>query len=85
MKRILLGTAALFGPVPALADGIDLSGQPVTLMFRDGTYAEIGYTNWRPTLTGADQTGTDSRMSMAIIRSRPAASRPISGRNGRPR
>lgn len=60
MQRILLSTVALLGAAPAFADGVDLSGQHVTLLFRDGTYAEIGYTNWNPTITGSDQFGTGS-------------------------
>lgn len=60
MKRILLSAVALVSAAPALADGIDLSGQPITLLFREGTYAEIGYTNWNPTIEGDDQFGTGS-------------------------
>ena len=57
MKHFLIGAACLIGAGPALADGIDLAGQPVTLLFRDGNYVELGYTNWGPSIAGKDQFG----------------------------
>jgi len=60
VKRILPCSLALLWATTALADGVDQSGQPVTLLFRPGTYAELGYTSWDPTLVGHDGSGTRS-------------------------
>ena len=37
----------------ATAGGLDQSGQPVTLLFRDGNYAEVAVGFWDPTVEGS--------------------------------
>jgi long-subunit fatty acid transport protein len=44
----------------AAAGGLDQSGQPVTLLFRDGNYAEVAFGYWSPTVEGSDALGTGS-------------------------
>ena len=44
----------------ATAGGLDQSGQPVTLLFRDGNYAEVAVGYWDPTVEGSDSLGTGS-------------------------
>ena len=44
----------------ATAGGLDQSGQPVTLLFRDGNYAEVAVGYWNPTVEGSDVLGTGS-------------------------
>ena len=44
----------------ASAGGLDQSGQPVTLLFRDGRYAEVAVGFWQPTVDGRDALGTGS-------------------------
>ena len=40
--------------------GLDLSGQPVTLLFRDGSYAEVSLGATDPRIGGTDPAGVDS-------------------------
>lgn len=50
MARALLACAFL--PAAAAAGGIDLSGQPVDLIFAKGRYAEIGFSRSFPSVDG---------------------------------
>ena len=45
---------------PAAGGGLDQSGQPVTLLFRDGNVAEVAVTGWRPTVEGRGPGGAGS-------------------------
>lgn len=55
MKQFLLGATALtMTALPALAGGLDRSGQPVGLIFEDGNYAELSYARIMPSVTGND-------------------------------
>ena len=57
MQRLLLASVAcLFAP-GALGGGIDQSGQPVTLLFRDGNYAEVSLGYWMPTIRAEGSAG----------------------------
>jgi long-subunit fatty acid transport protein len=44
----------------ATAGGLDQSGQPVTLLFRPGDYAEVALAYWSPTVEGSDPLGIGS-------------------------
>ena len=59
MRHLLLASAAGFATA-AHAGGLDLSGQPVTLLFRDGNYAEVSFGATRPWIEGADPQGVTS-------------------------
>lgn len=54
---IAVGLAAAWA---AGAGGIDQSGQPVTLIFGDGNYAELGLAYWMPSIEGTDAAGNAS-------------------------
>ena len=56
---MLLASAAGFATA-AHAGGLDLSGQPVTLLFRDGNYAEVSFGALDPRAGGADPQGVTS-------------------------
>jgi long-subunit fatty acid transport protein len=59
LRQLLFGVVAVTA-TGAVAGGIDRSGQPVTLLFRDGTYAEVGFGYRMPDIRGTDQFGTES-------------------------
>jgi long-chain fatty acid transport protein len=54
---LLATTCAASG---ALAAGLDQSGQPVTLLFEPGRYAELGFATVLPSIEGADPAGVAS-------------------------
>jgi len=47
-------------PAAAAAGGIDQSGQPVTLLFRDGNVVEVALGYWDPDIDGTDADGRGS-------------------------
>jgi len=47
-------------PAAAAAGGIDQSGQPVTLLFRDGNVVEMALGYWDPDIEGSDADGRGS-------------------------
>ncbi|SHI42122.1 Long-chain fatty acid transport protein [Palleronia salina] len=55
MKK-LFGTVAVLALAPAMAGalGLDRSGQPVTLLFEDGNYAELSFGRVFPSVDGND-------------------------------
>jgi len=57
MKK-LFGTVAVLALAPAMAGalGLDRSGQPVTLLFEDGNYAELSFGRVFPSVDGNDRT-----------------------------
>jgi long-chain fatty acid transport protein len=57
---LALGLACACTVTAATAGGLDQSGQPVTLLFRDGNYAEVAFGYWSPTVEGSDALGTGS-------------------------
>jgi hypothetical protein len=59
VRCLLLATAACAAG-GALAAGLDQSGQPVTLLFEPGSYAEIGFGLIFPDIEGTDSAGTPS-------------------------
>ena len=59
MRQLLFGFVTVMA-TGAFAGGIDRSGQPVTLIFRDGNYAEAGFGYWMPDIRGTDQFGSKS-------------------------
>ena len=59
MRQLLFGLVAV-SATGALAGGIDRSGQPVSLIFREGNYAEVALGYWTPDVRGTDQFGTAS-------------------------
>jgi long-subunit fatty acid transport protein len=59
VRCLLLATAACAAG-GALAAGRDQSGQPVTLLFEPGSYAEIGFGLIFPDIEGTDSAGTPS-------------------------
>lgn len=60
MKTLLLASAGALAAPAALAGGIDQSGQPVTLIFKEGNYAEVALGYWMPTVEGVDPLGNRS-------------------------
>jgi long-subunit fatty acid transport protein len=61
VRHLLLAAAAAAAvAATARAGGIDLSGQPVTLLFHDGDYAELSFAATRPTIEGSDPAGAAS-------------------------
>lgn len=55
MKRILLGATALtMTALPALAGGLDRSGQSVGVLFEEGNYVELSYGRIMPSVSGND-------------------------------
>jgi long-chain fatty acid transport protein len=59
VRHLLLALAAL-AATDAVAGGLDLSGQPITLLFHDGDYAEVAIGAAWPSLSGTDAAGTPS-------------------------
>lgn len=59
MRHLLLATLALSAPA-AHAGGLDFSGQPITLLFHDGNYAEASFGATWPQLEGTDPQGAAS-------------------------
>jgi long-subunit fatty acid transport protein len=57
---LLVAAGGVLAAAVAVAGGIDQSGQPITLIFRDGNYAEIGVGRVMPSIEGTDLAGTDS-------------------------
>ena len=57
MQRLLLASVACLLAPGALGGGIDQSGQPVTLLFRDGNYAEVSLGYWMPTIRAEGSAG----------------------------
>lgn len=65
MRHLLLASAAAITTTAAFvaaahAGGLDLSGQPVTLLFRDGNYAELNLGLVQPSINGTDPAGATS-------------------------
>ncbi|WP_424830694.1 OmpP1/FadL family transporter [Ruegeria sp.] len=57
MKKTLLQACALcVGATTVQAGGLDRSGQPITLIFEDGNYAEFSVSQTNPDVTGNDLT-----------------------------
>lgn len=57
MKKTLLQACAFcVGASGAYAGGLDRSGQPITLIFGDGNYAEFSFSRTNPDVTGNDLT-----------------------------
>lgn len=57
MKKALLNACALcVGATAAQAGGLDRSGQPITLIFGEGNYAEFSFSRTNPDVTGNDLT-----------------------------
>lgn len=55
MKKILLGATALaLVAAPALAGGLDRSGQPIGVIFESGNYVELSYGQIMPDIDGKD-------------------------------
>lgn len=54
-KLILITSYVFFIPSIACASGLDRSGQSVTEMWKDGTYAEASYNYTRPDVRGKDK------------------------------
>ncbi len=59
MRHLLLATVAA-AATGAHAGGLDLSGQPVTLLFHDGNYAELTLGATDPRVSGTDPAGATS-------------------------
>lgn len=59
MRHLFLACVAALA-TGAHAGGLDLSGQPVTLLFRDGDYAELSLGAVAPHVVGADAAGASS-------------------------
>jgi long-chain fatty acid transport protein len=59
LRQLLFGVVAITA-TGAVAGGIDRSGQPVTLIFQDGDYAEVGFGYRMPDIRGTDEFGTAS-------------------------
>jgi long-subunit fatty acid transport protein len=57
MQRLLFASVACLIAPGALGGGIDQSGQPVTLLFRDGNYAEASLGYWMPTIRAEGSAG----------------------------
>lgn len=55
-----LALACVFNVTAAAAGGLDQSGQPMALLFKDGNNAEIAVGGWWPTVEGADDDGVGS-------------------------
>lgn len=60
MKTLLLAFSTALAATGAAAGGLDQSGQPVTLLFEDGDYAEAWFGAWFPDIHGTDPTGQGS-------------------------
>ena len=60
VKTLLLASASVIVACGVFAGGIDMSGQPVTLIFEDGDYVEVGLAYWMPTVVGVDPLGGKS-------------------------
>ncbi|MEM6657926.1 MAG: outer membrane protein transport protein [Pseudomonadota bacterium] len=57
MKKALVSACALcVGATAAQAGGLDRTGQPITLIFQDGNYAEFSVSQSNPDVTGNDLT-----------------------------
>lgn len=57
MKKALLSACALcVGATAGQAGGLDRSGQPITLIFEEGNYAEFSVSRTNPDVTGNDLT-----------------------------
>ncbi|WOI56741.1 hypothetical protein [Palleronia sp. LCG004] len=55
MKTLVLtATSLMLAPLAADAIGLDRSGQPVTLLFEDGNYAELSFGRIFPSIDGKD-------------------------------
>jgi long-chain fatty acid transport protein len=59
-QSLVLALALACTATAASAGGLDQSGQPVTLLFRDGNIAELAVGYWSPSVEGSDALGTDS-------------------------
>ena len=57
MRPLAFACAASLCASAALPGGIDQSGQPVTLLFHDGDYAEVGLGYWMPTIRADGEPG----------------------------
>ncbi len=66
MRHLLLAALAAL-PSQASAGGLDLSGQPVTLLFRDGGYAEASFALTDPRVVGSDPAGASSGDVFATV------------------
>ena len=60
MKPLVLAAAVSFGATAALPGGIDQSGQPVTLLFHEGDYVEVGFGYWMPTIRAEGTAGNST-------------------------
>ncbi len=60
MKTLLLVCAVTLAAGGATGGGLDQSGQPITLIFEQGDYAEVGFGIWLPEITGTDPAGQTS-------------------------
>jgi long-chain fatty acid transport protein len=57
MRPLAFACAVSLCASAALPGGIDQSGQPVTLLFHDGDYAEVGLGYWMPTIRADGEPG----------------------------
>lgn len=55
MHRLLMTSALVLGAASgAYAGGIDRSGQPIDIIFKDGNYAELSFARTNPNVSGND-------------------------------
>ena len=59
------GIALLLGTTAAYAGGMDRSGQSITALFEEGTYAEISFGSVSPDVTGVGAAGTTTSGNVA--------------------
>jgi long-chain fatty acid transport protein len=59
VRHLLLASVAAIA-TGAEAGGLDLSGQPVTLLFHDGDYLELGLGSTNPRVSGTGRGGSES-------------------------
>jgi long-subunit fatty acid transport protein len=60
MKKLLLAGAACLTATPALAGGLDRSGQSIGIIFEEGRWAEFSLGFVAPSLSGTDVLGGDT-------------------------
>ncbi|CUH82175.1 Outer membrane protein transport protein (OMPP1/FadL/TodX) [Tritonibacter multivorans] len=61
MKNVTAASAALaLMSTTALAGGLDRSGQPIGIIFEEGTYAEFGFAISNPDVSGTDLLGNET-------------------------
>jgi long-subunit fatty acid transport protein len=52
IRKLVAAALAAGTSVPALAGGLDRTGQPIDLLFQDGGYAELNFARTMPALSG---------------------------------